>query len=308
MFRSVDTHKDQTYMMARVHRSDFEAALFPLGHRTKPQVVAMAREWEIPEADGKESQDICFVLDGHAHYMRDRLGVQDGPIEDIDTGRMVGRHAGHFGFTVGQRRGLNVSANRPVYVLRVDAANNTVYVGDKHHLETTTFRVLSPHWIQPDVAPSLERPLRSMVKIRYASDPVLATITPCSDRSNAPDALLVTVEVACYGGHARPDLRVLTTKPSVPCGGGGYIEAVIPIAPFDPGCPAHVTQPLLRPRRLPQRCLNVVGRFSVHCHRKKRRHPKKPNLPAQHARLGRAVFLDDLRNPRMLVLAGGPFL
>jgi tRNA-uridine 2-sulfurtransferase len=177
LFRGVDARKDQTYMMSRVYRHDLDKTIFPLGDMVKPDVLAMAHEWDLPTAHSKESMDVCFVLEGQANYLTGVLGKHPGPIVDIDTGKTVGEHQGHYLFTLGQRKGVHVAAGRPVYVVKLDPANNTVYIGDAHHLETTTFIAQSVYWLWPPTL-SAANTATVMVKIRYNSPAVPATITP----------------------------------------------------------------------------------------------------------------------------------
>jgi tRNA-specific 2-thiouridylase len=226
VYRSRDEHKDQTYMMARVYPQDLQYTIFPLGEMTKPEVVALAREVDLPTAYSKESQDICFVLDGQAKYMEDVFGVRPGPIVDMDTGAVLGEHEGYFRYTIGQRKGVKVAAGRPIYVVKVDPATNTVYVGDKHHLETVAFRVRSVNWLEPPGA----FPFTSMVKIRYNSPPTLATVTPDPADSDTLLVSMVAPQMAVTPGQIAafydPDFLQLW--------GGGYIETYLAHEAFDP--------------------------------------------------------------------------
>lgn len=226
IYRSVDEHKDQTYMMTRVYPRDLEKTIFPLGEMTKPEVVALAREWDIPTAYSKESQDICFVLNGQANYMDMTFGKKKGPIVDFDTGQTLGEHDGYYRYTLGQRKGVGVAAGRPVYVVKIDPETNTVYLGDGHHLESTTFTVLNTSWLEepPDY------PFESMVKIRYNTPPTLGIVEQMTSEDRAAtglgpeaDALKVTLKApvsAITPGQIAafydPDFRQLL--------GGGYIE------------------------------------------------------------------------------------
>jgi tRNA-specific 2-thiouridylase len=239
VFRSRDEHKDQTYMMARVYPKDLIHTVFPLGDMTKPEVVALAREVDLPTAYSKESQDICFVLDGQANYMASVFGSRPGPIVDLDTGKTVGEHEGYFRFTVGQRKGVKVAAGRPIYVVKVDPATNTVYVGDKHHLETTRFRVKAVNWLEAPPA----FPFESAVKIRYNSPPTLGTVSLADPASTAAEPDLI-VELAAPQMAVTPGQIAAFYDPSfTQLWGGGYIEAHLSHDPFDPA--AHTTLPEL---------------------------------------------------------------
>jgi tRNA-specific 2-thiouridylase len=176
VLRSVDEHKDQTYMMTRVYPQDLAKTLFPLGEMTKPQVVALARELDLPTAYSKESQDICFVLDGQHNYMDKVFGKTKGQIVDIDTGKVVGEHDGYYRFTLGQRKGIGVAAGRPVYVVKIDPHTNTVYLGDSHYLQSSTFTVLAPNWLDSRFEKASMYPFEAMIKIRYNSPPTLGLV------------------------------------------------------------------------------------------------------------------------------------
>lgn len=234
LFRSADTRKDQTYMMARVFQDDLRAALFPLGNMVKSDVVAMAQAAQLPTAHSKESQDVCFVLDGQANYLQGVFGKRPGPIIDVDTGKTLGQHSGYFSYTLGQRKGLSVAAGRPVYVVRIDKDNNTVYVGDAQHLETRQFTVRAPHWLRPDFPSPSDFPLRACVKIRYNSPPCLATVTPAQAQPDAMpdtlDVLLDTPQMAVTPGQ----VAAFYDEGFQEVFGSGYIEAHLAQAPFDP--------------------------------------------------------------------------
>lgn len=230
VFRAVDQRKDQTYMMARVRPEDYKFALFPLGGMTKDDTRAVARKAELPEADGKESQDVCFVLDGHANYMKGVFGPKVGNIIDIDRdNKVIRQHEGFFNYTVGQRKGLGGGADRPVYVVKVDPKTNTVFVGDKHHLETSTITVQAPSWLHTKYSHGLASgdTLTSMVKYRYNSPPVHGTIKQLNDE-------LLTVELSAPASAVTPgQIAAFYDEDFNELWGGGYIERFLPHGEFD---------------------------------------------------------------------------
>ena len=238
VFRSVDEHKDQTYMMARVYPSDLSRTTFPLGGMTKPEVVALAKEVDLPTAYSKESQDICFVLDGHANYMQSVFGKRPGPIVDIDTGKILAEHDGVFNFTVGQRKGVKVAAGRPIYVIKTDPKTNTVYVGDPEHLASSRFRVVSPHWIASNIPERLQEslhtgnPIQAMVKIRYNTPAAMGTIYLDGD------SLLVSMKLP-FSAVTPGQIAAFYDEDYAELWGGGYIETHITQEQFDPNNPAH---------------------------------------------------------------------
>ncbi len=135
--------KDQSYMLA-ARPTELRGRLsFPLTELTKPEVRAIAERHGLPVARKAESQDLCFLAgQGKRGFLRRHGGLRDreGAVLDAN-GRSVGRHRGHHNFTVGQRRGIGVSAPEPLYVIATDAAANTVTVGTRADLETRTVEV-----------------------------------------------------------------------------------------------------------------------------------------------------------------------
>jgi tRNA-specific 2-thiouridylase len=140
---AADPAKDQTYMLAALSRGALERLRFPLGELTKPEVRALATDAGLDVARKPDSQDLCFLAGtGRAKFLARHGGMRRRPGDILDSsGAVVGRHDGHHGFTVGQRRGLGVFAEQPLYVLATDAQANTVTVGTREQLATRTVRV-----------------------------------------------------------------------------------------------------------------------------------------------------------------------
>ena len=131
LLRAHDRDKDQTYFLYGLRQDQLAHARFPLGGVTKPEVRAVARSLGLATADKPESQEICFVPGGdYRDALRERAGWQPtaGPVIDAD-GTQVGQHDGSAGYTIGQRRGLNVALGEPRYVSRIDSASNTIVLG-----------------------------------------------------------------------------------------------------------------------------------------------------------------------------------
>jgi tRNA-uridine 2-sulfurtransferase len=140
---AADPAKDQTYMLAAVAPATLARLRFPLGELTKPQVRALAAEADLPVASKAESQDLCFLAGtGKAAFLARHGDLPERPGDLVDqTGRVLGRHGGHHGFTVGQRKGLRLAAPEPLYVLAKDAATNRVTVGPREALATRAVAV-----------------------------------------------------------------------------------------------------------------------------------------------------------------------
>jgi tRNA-specific 2-thiouridylase len=140
---AADPAKDQTYMLAALSRAALARLRFPLGDLTKPQVRELARHAGLDVAGKPDSQDLCFLAGtGRANFLARHGGMRRRPGDILDAGgAVVGRHDGHHGFTVGQRKGLPGGSREPLYVLATDARTNTVTVGPRAALATQRVRV-----------------------------------------------------------------------------------------------------------------------------------------------------------------------
>jgi tRNA-specific 2-thiouridylase len=181
LLRARDEDKDQTYFLYGLRADQLEHARFPLGELTKPEVRAVARSLGLATADKPESQEICFVPGGdYRDALRERAGwrPEPGPLLDVD-GSAVGEHAGSAAYTVGQRQGLGVALGAPRYVSRIDPLSNTIQLGRREDLETTTFEIERASFIAP-VPPS--DAIRASVRIRHRARLIAATARPLGDR------------------------------------------------------------------------------------------------------------------------------
>jgi tRNA-specific 2-thiouridylase len=129
--RGADPGKDQSYMLWAVPAHVLARLEFPLGDSTKVQTRAAAEAAGLPAAAEPESQEVCFAVDGYRDFLKARgVAAEPGDIVD-ERGRVIGRHRGHWRYTVGQRRGLGVAAGGPWFVLSVHAARNEVVAGPR---------------------------------------------------------------------------------------------------------------------------------------------------------------------------------
>lgn len=168
---AADAAKDQSYMLAALAPESLARMRFPLGEETKPEVRRIAEAAGLPVADKADSQDLCFLAGtdrGRFLARHGGIAARPGPIVDR-SGRALGRHRGQHLFTVGQRRGVDVSGAEPLYVLDKDAAANRVIVGPRAALCAT--RV-------PVRAAQLRRSGSRVdrVKLRYRSRPLPARV------------------------------------------------------------------------------------------------------------------------------------
>jgi tRNA-specific 2-thiouridylase len=183
--RAMDTAKDQSYVLHVLSQWQLQHALFPLGDYTKNKVRTMAVERDLPVATKAESQEICFVAaNDYRGFMRryaDETGKAAptaGVIVD-ESGARLGTHEGLAYYTIGQRKGLGVSAREPLHVLKLDSAHNAVVVGPATALDRSEFTVRETTW-PSGVAPA--EPVEVMVKVRYKATPAPGVVTPLPNR------------------------------------------------------------------------------------------------------------------------------
>lgn len=172
-----DPSKDQSYVLYAMTQAQLARTLFPLGDLTKEEVRVLAEESGLINADKPDSQDICFVQSGsYADFLENVLGLSSPPGDFVDLeGRVLGRHKGIIHYTVGQRRGLEMSFERPKYVVRKDVQANTVVIGDETDLYTDRFTVGDVNLIAID---ALTEPVEAAVKTRYSQREAPATLSP----------------------------------------------------------------------------------------------------------------------------------
>jgi len=176
LHRAADTAKDQSYFLFATTRDQLDFLRFPLGGLDKADTRRHAERFDLPVAAKPESQDICFVPNGSYARVVERLrpGACDGgDIVDLQ-GNRLGEHDGIINFTVGQRRGIGIAANDPLYVIRLDPALRRVVVGPRSALGRDRIKLSDVNWLGDDDMPDSELPVK--VKIRSAATPVSAVI------------------------------------------------------------------------------------------------------------------------------------
>jgi tRNA-specific 2-thiouridylase len=193
--RALDRRKDQSYVLFALSQRQLERVRFPLGELSKTGVRALAREAGLLVADKPESMEICFVPTGDYRDLlreRDEDSLADGKIVDA-SGRELGRHGGSALFTIGQRRGLGIAAEQPLYVTGIRPEENEIVVGPREELRRREASVREVTWVS--IVPP-EAPLPCQVKIRHQHEPVPAIIARAADGSVAiafaEDVLAVT--------------------------------------------------------------------------------------------------------------------
>ncbi len=215
LLRGRDREKDQSYFLFNLSQGQLAHALFPLGEWRKGDVRQRARDLGLPVAERPESQDICFsdhrtLVESYAQPGEHLKG------QIVDrSGKSLGTHKGIHRFTVGQRRGLGISAPHPLYVLKIEKDSKHVVVGKKEELGCSGHVSHSVSWVEPPEGDEI----LAEVQIRYRSTPI-----PCQVRSL---------------GEKRSEVRFRDVFPSVSPGqasvfyrgeqvlGGGWIERAL---------------------------------------------------------------------------------
>ncbi len=178
--KAIDHTKDQTYVLYTMTQDTLAHTHFPLGGLTKSQIREIARENGFVSADKPDSQDICFVPDGdYAAFLENVIGVTMPVGEFVrEDGRVVGTHKGLHRYTIGQRKGLGIAAEKPLYVIEKDMTSNRVLLGDNADLFSSGLIATDCNWIAVD---TLREPLRVTAKTRYKQAETPATVTPLAD-------------------------------------------------------------------------------------------------------------------------------
>jgi tRNA-uridine 2-sulfurtransferase len=173
----VDDAKDQSYVLSVMGQAQLSKTLFPVGEFPKPEVRALAAKYGLNVESKKDSQDLCFL--GNNDY-RDFLQVhapeimQPGPIA-LKNGTVIGEHSGLPNYTIGQRKGLGVTAAEPLYVIAMNPYRNALIVGTKAELGGDTLTAARFNWVSGEVP---AEPFHAGVKIRYKSAIYQAMIEP----------------------------------------------------------------------------------------------------------------------------------
>jgi len=180
LLRGLDRRKDQSYVLYQLTQRQLSHLLLPVGTYEKPRLREIAAQRGLVNAGRPDSQDICFIPDGDYAAFLERQGVALAPGDFVDEkGHVLGRHRGLERYTTGQRKGLGVSADRPLYVVRKDRETNSVVLGPEESLYTRTLTVGRVNLIALDTLP-LEG-LRVTAKTRYSQRESAAVLTPLSD-------------------------------------------------------------------------------------------------------------------------------
>ena len=220
LYRAADPERDQSYFLFATTRSQLARLQFPLGGLTKAETRELARRHGLLNAEKADSQDICFVPAGHYSDMIEKLlpnASQPGEIVHVD-GRVLGRHAGIFHYTIGQRRGLGIAAREPLYVVGLDPKAARVIVGPREALAKSRLTLREINWIgDGELAGIPAGGLRIAARVRSTRLPAPAVLLPSGQvEFEEPESGVSPGQACVFYASEEPHARVL---------GGGFIEA-----------------------------------------------------------------------------------
>lgn len=219
-----DSLKDQTYFLYRIPSDVLSRVRFPLGTMKKSQVFDLAKQQKLDAANREESQD--FVGQNYFDALFSDAPGKQGDIVDLD-GRILGKHRGIEHYTVGQRRGLGIAANRPLYVHSIDAKNNVVVLAPDDALFSDA--LIADDFIWPGgIEPSV--PFEALAKIRLASKPVQCTVERfCGQTEITPGNFIGTPWRITFAQAQRavaPGQSVVLYQNGIIVGGGVIAKAM----------------------------------------------------------------------------------
>ncbi len=181
--RAADRNKDQSYFLYDLTQDLLAGTLFPLGEVLKTETRQIANQYELKTAEKPESQDLCLVeANGSMQAFLDKyITGKKGDIIDTN-GQVLGQHNGIHHYTIGQRKGLGISAPNPLYVVGIDPGRNQVIVGDRESAVQTECTIKRVNWVS--ISPP-NNPIRAQVQIRYRSPPQPVTVIPINPPEGA---------------------------------------------------------------------------------------------------------------------------
>ena len=198
LFRGADTSKDQTYFLFSLTQAQLSRAAFPVGHLDKDTVRAHAHRLHLRVANKPDSQEICFVPDGDYAAFVERQApeaTRPGTVVGAD-GRVLGTHGGVHRFTIGQRKGLGLSAAEPLYVLAIKPDTAQVVVGPREALGRVHLTASGVNWVSGEPAPTW-RPLAPQIRHRHPPAPHVRAV-----ESGRAEVEFATPQTAITPGQA----------------------------------------------------------------------------------------------------------
>lgn len=168
LYRGKDNHKDQSYFLYNLTQEELRYLLFPVGGYTKQEIRAIAKKYNLPNADKEESQEICFVEDRkYPEFIKKNssLTIKPGIICNRE-GKKIGTHKGFVYYTVGQRKGLTLNVRGPKFVLNIDPAKNIITAGDKDETYTKHLNASDIFWVS-GTEPKDKSDIKAQIRYRH---------------------------------------------------------------------------------------------------------------------------------------------
>jgi tRNA-specific 2-thiouridylase len=180
--KKAPSKKDQTYALYNLTQEQLSKTLMPVGDFSKEEIRAMAEKMGLMVASKPDSQDICFIPDGnYQRFLYEYTGKKLPKGHFVDqSGKVVGTHEGITHYTIGQRKGLNLSMGHPVFVTEIRPETNEVVIGDNSDVFKSVLVATDANWMSiPQPAPGEK--VRVQAKVRYAHQGAMATVYMTED-------------------------------------------------------------------------------------------------------------------------------
>jgi len=177
LLKAADTSRDQAYFLYTLTQEKLGRVLFPLGEHSRDEVKQMAKQAGLPTAT-KSSQDICFISQkNYGAFLSQRFSTQPGDVVDT-RGKRLGQHRGIAFYTIGQRHGLGLASDKPLYVIRIEPKGNRIVLGSEEELYSRKLAAHEVNWISGKPP---QEPITVTAKIRYKSKEAEAILVPRDD-------------------------------------------------------------------------------------------------------------------------------
>lgn len=217
LFKSEDLNKDQTYFLAQLTNEQLKHLILPLEGINKDVVREVARKYELVTADKKDSTDVCFINSKFKEFIADKVDNKIGDVIDVATNKIVGKHNGLRGYTIGQRKGLNIGGSKDrMYVVGKNIEKNILYVAfgdDSDYLVSTSCVLSSINLINSDIPRNVEAKFRYRqnlidVEIECVSDNEIIVNYPTGVKAVTPGQACVFYKGdECLGGGIIKEVR-----------------------------------------------------------------------------------------------------
>ena len=218
MHQGADKTKDQSYFLFQTTQEQLDFLEFPLGGLSKVETRELARKYKLEISEKPDSQNICFVPDGDYAKVVQKYHPESfkvGNILEIESGKILGTHNGIIHYTLGQRRGLGIAFEEPLYVVKLDVYTNTVFVGRYHNLLRDTFTISSSHFLLPqEEIYNLSENGKLKVRVRSSCEEISCQINEHTVTLSEKIAFISPGQAAVFYNET----QML---------GGGYIEKIV---------------------------------------------------------------------------------